>query len=69
MYPYRNLKKAELIELLDQIEVLSNRSLSEAKAYGEKSANDITGKLAVECGFHTGTLKTISSLIDDYKKL
>ena len=67
MYNYRTLSKSQLIELVNGIESTLSTTLNSSESESENYSNEIPSQLAFEVGYFKGSVKTVLSLIEDYK--
>lgn len=69
MNNYRKLSKAQLIELVNKIESVMIPAIPAATESSNKYSQDMVSRLAFETGHLSGSIKTVLSLIEDYKNI
>lgn len=67
MYNYRTLSKSQLIELVNGIESTLSTTIKSSESESENYSNEMFSQLAFEVGYFKGSVKTVLSLIEDYK--
>ena len=67
MYNYRTLSKSQLIELVNSIESTLSNSITESYNASKGYSEELPSQLAFEVGHFKGYVKTVLSLIEDYK--
>ena len=67
MYNYRTLSKSQLIELVNGIESTLLNTIYDAEKEAKDYSIELPSQLAFEVGYFKGSVKTVLSLIEDYK--
>lgn len=67
MYNYKSLTKAQLIELVDQVESLLEKAVPTARDAAKEYSPELQSQLAFEVGHLGGYIKQTIALIQDYK--
>ena len=67
MYNYRTLSKSQLIELVNGIESTLSNSIYTAEKEAKEYSTEQPSQLAFEVGYFKGYVKTVLSLIEEYK--
>jgi hypothetical protein len=67
MYNYRTLTKAQLIELVNNIESTLSNSIIESHKASKGYSEELPSQLAFEVGHLNGYIRTTLELINDYK--
>lgn len=68
MYNYKTLTKAQLIELMNEVENILSTSIQAANEAAKNYSTEMASQTAFEVGYLGGRIKTTLSLIEDYKK-
>ena len=67
MYNYRTLSKSQLIELVNGIESTLSNSIYTVEKEAKEYSTELPSQLAFEVGYFKGYVKTVLSLIEEYK--
>jgi hypothetical protein len=68
MYNYRSLTKAQLIELVESLEIQLTPAINDANVASKNYSTELHSQLPFEVGYLGGVIKTALETINDYKE-